>query len=110
MLGSPGRGVDNSLKSSHSMLGITMHGLHGREKSSLLCIYSNPQTDELYNLLPPPQVVQVWMCLTAWQRWVTSAKIGRYVLKLIYLTDSLSPGEVKHQDPVAWGDVLQPAM
>lgn len=67
MLGSPGRGVDNSLKSSHSMLGITMHGLHGREKSSLLCIYSNPQTDELYNLLPPPASsasVNVFDCVT----------------------------------------------
>lgn len=39
---------------------------------------------------------------------LTSAKVGGYVLQLVYLLDSLPPGEVKDQHPVAWGDVLQP--
>ena len=95
ILGSPGRGVDSSLKSSHSRPGITRHGLHTKRR-------------ELFSI--QLKVLHVWVCLTHWQRCLTSTKVGCYVLKLVYLTDSLSSGEVKDQDPVAWGDVLQAEM
>lgn len=49
----------------------------------------------------------LWVCVTLWKRCLTSTKVGCYLLKLVYLSDSLSPGEVKDQDPVAGGDVLQ---
>lgn len=50
------------------------------------------------------------MTSTAWGGGaeLTSAKVGGYVLQLVYLSDSFPPGEVKDQHPVAWGDVLQP--
>ena len=52
--------------------------------------------------LPPPGTDSTeCVSLTVGERCLTSTNVGCYVLKLIYLADSLSPGEVKDEDPVA---------
>lgn len=91
-LDSPERGAGNSPESSHSKLGITRHDLN--RKQLFKCTLQHNRT-----------------CDHQWHVWdgqFTSAKVGRYVLKVIHLPDSLSSGEVKNQDPVPRRDVLQP--
>lgn len=73
------------------MPGRATHDLHSEEESSLFDLH-----------LPR------WQC-ERWGAELTSAKVGGYVLQLVYLSDRFPPSEVKDQHPVARWDVLEPA-
>lgn len=77
------------------MLGITMPDLNKKQKSNCLKF--------------PLKIKAHRKISTVRGRRFTSAKTGGYVLEVIYLSDRLSSGEVKHQDPVTTRNVLQPS-